>query len=481
MVDVGAEVSELTAVDRHQNVVVRLLQVEVVLLVVLPARLVIGPLGGVGSPALIFGIVLLGLWAISVVTPNLGVERACVPVRVALAVLACSVLISYAVMHLHPMAGDESRSADRYLLLVASFAGIALTCAEGLRDRVDVFRVLRVAVGSVGFMAFVAILQFRPGIDLTIYFAKIPLLSASGDLSEVQARGGFARPSGTAIHPIEFGVVVAAALGPAIVIALYDVGRAVERRWAPLVLCAIGVPVAVSRSALLVMVVVLLMFFTGAPRQLWIRGLVVCAGFAVAVFLMIPGMIGTLKGLVFAGESDSSISTRTDDYGAVASYLKRSPWVGRGPGTFLPRYRILDNQYLLTMIETGLLGVVALLLVFVTIGALGRGARRRFQADGDRLLGQMLAAAGVGSGVAAVTYDGLSYPTFTGMIAFWLGLAGVWWSLSKEAVAAEATVHSEHTGLADPPGPTGGGDVRSGPGSEHARWPPSMRWVPSDP
>src|SRR4029077_18881039 len=120
-----------------------------------------------------------------------------------------------------------------------------------------------------------------------------------------------------------------------------------------------------------------------------------------------------------------SISSRTSDYATVAPFLRHSPWVGRGPGTFAPpKFDMLDNQYLGTLIEMGIIGLVALLIFFVAPAVLARGARRRMTDPGDRLFGQMLAAGSIGMAVAAFTFDGLSFPTFTRLTGLVLGLAG---------------------------------------------------------
>jgi len=119
----------------------------------------------------------------------------------------------------------------------------------------------------------------------------------------------------------------------------------------------------------------------------------------------------------------------------VAPFLRESPWVGRGPGTFFPpKFETLDNQYLGTLVEMGIIGLVALLVFLIAPAVLARGARRRTTDDGDRLFGQMLAAGSIGMAVAAVTFDALAFPTFARMAGFMLGLSGAWWMVARESV-----------------------------------------------
>jgi len=412
---------------------VRLLRLEVLLLFVLPAGLVVGPLGGVGSPARVLGLALFMCWACFLLTPGLGV-RPCVPLRLALASMWAATLGSYTLLHRNPVVAIEATSSDSFIILLLAFSGVALTAAECLRTREEILAVIRVAVAGAAFSAAVALLQFL-GFDLTVYLAKIPLLTIHSRISGLSSRGGFNRPAGTAIHPIEFGVVTAVALAFAVHLLLYDSEVRPWRRWLCFGVIAIAVPISLSRSALVVAAIVVGYFFAGVPAAVRARCGVFLAGFGAFIFMAVPGLLGTLRGLVLAGQSDDSISTRTSDYAVVARYVRPNPWFGRGPGTFLPSYRILDNQYLLTLIETGTVGLIALIILFSATGSLGRAARRHSVNTADQNLSQMFRAAGAGVLVSLATFDALSFPTLTTFSALWLGLAGAWWTTVRSAGA----------------------------------------------
>jgi polysaccharide biosynthesis protein PslJ len=427
-----ATIEQRTRTRRFALDAVRLLTIELWLLVLIPDHLVVGALGGIGSPALVVGVGMLLLWGFSALAPGIGVKRSCVPLRVVLGTLWASILVSYALMNVHVVPSDQLLNSDRFLITMAAFTGVAFTAAEGLRNKEEVLQVLRSLVAAVSVMSLIGILQFRPHVDLTKYLAKIPLLTSRGDLSFLQNRGGFTRPASTALHPIEFGVIVAATLAFAIHLAIYDHDRPKWKRWLQLTLIALAIPVSISRSALLVGIIVMAFFFAGTTARLRRRGLLAMLGFVMLMFVVSPGMIGTLKGYVTAGNSDDSISHRTNDYAYAAPYLRHSPWFGRGPGTFLASdFRILDNQYLLSMIEVGAVGAVCLLAVYCAPVMLGRGMRKRSTTESDRNLGQMFAGAGFGALVAAATYDALSFPTFTAVVALTTGLAAASWCIAR--------------------------------------------------
>lgn len=431
----------------------RLLRIEVFLLTALPARLVIGPLGGVGAPSIVGGVLLLLLWLSAVASPRSGI-RQCVPVRVVLALFWTPVLISYFRLNQDGVPDSELVGSDTFLVILLAFTGIVLVAAEGLQSREEVVGVIRAGVLGATFSAVLGLLQFV-GFDLTLWMARIPILQENGAIGSDFARNSFNRPAGTALHPIEFGVVTSLTLAFALHLLLYDTKSSLLRRRAVFGVLSLGVPISISRSAMLVAIVVLVYFLLNASPALRLRAVAFLGAFVVFVFSTIPGLLGTLKALILAGQSDMSISTRTEDYAAVASFIRQDPWVGRGPGTFLPSYRILDNQFLLTLVEVGIIGFVALFVLFWTTSCLGRASLRHTRhQEADRNLSQMFAAAGTATIAAFLTFDALSFWTFTAYTGLWLGLAGSWWR-----------------SVLPGPGRSAGGTARDGAGRQVASGP----------
>jgi O-antigen/teichoic acid export membrane protein/O-antigen ligase len=421
------------AVKPPRSTALLVVQMFVVMLAVLPARLVIGPLGAFGSPASVVGLAAFGLWASSSMQPEL-LPRKVVPLRVAIAVFWLPGLISYAVMHLNVRDTDEVNAADRWLLFMLAWTGVALLAAEGLRNRDEVLRVLRVAVAGTAFSSIVAILQARLGFDYTTHIAKLPGLSVAGTLDSVLQRAGLNRPAGTATHPIEFGCVLAMALGPALVLAQHDRSQSKTRRYFALAVIAMGVPLAVSRSAIVNALIVAAFWFAAASRPQRVRGAVAGAALAVAVFLTSPGLIGTLRQYFGSVGTDDSITTRTDDYAAVAHYIRHSPLIGRGPMTFLPKYRILDNQFLGQLIETGIIGTVALLAYLMLPWIIGRKIKLDSSDDFGRQLGQAFVGIAAVAIFASTTFDSFSFPTMPGYLAVYIGAATAWLTIGRPRV-----------------------------------------------
>lgn len=407
-----------------------ILQIFIWLLAVIPARLVFPQIGYFGSPASLVGLLAFALWASGAVRPELLVRRV-LAVRVAVVVFWLPALVSYAALHLNSVPTDEVNASDRWILFSIVWSGVALLGAEGLRSRQEAVRLLRVTVAAGGFSAAVAIGQARLNFDLTTYIAKLPLLSADGDLTSVLTRAGLNRPAGTATHPIEFGCMLAMTLGFALVLAFYDKGWALRRRWLALGLIGLAIPLAISRSAILGGLIVVFFWMVGANRDQRRTTSIALAVGAIGVFMTSPGLIGTLTGYFRNASTDSSITTRTSDYSAVAKYVRRSPFIGRGPATFLPKYRILDNTWLTFSIEVGLIGVAGLLVYYLVPAFLGRTLRRSSRDTMVRAIGQACIGLSVVIAVESTTFDFYAYPMDPGFLALLIGIGGALTALSR--------------------------------------------------
>jgi O-antigen ligase len=131
-------------------------------------------------------------------------------------------------------------------------------------------------------------------------------------------------------------------------------------------LIVLGVPISVSRSSVLVLVVATL-FLVAAWSPQMVRRSAVVGVVGVLVFrAAVPSLLGTLKSLFTNLGNDPSISGRTDDYETVFLYINERPWLGRGPGTFGPtNYILLDNEILGTIVMQGYIGLAGYLFVFL--------------------------------------------------------------------------------------------------------------------
>ena len=397
-----------------------LLSLFLFLLFVIPARFVFGPLGAAGTPAQLIGMFAALWWA----AHRLGIPRARrtqpQPVRRAMLGFSACVLLSYVAATVRPISDVELRSTDRGLLGLCAWLGIVLVSGDLIlsRDRLD--QLLRRVVMAGGALATMGLVQFQTGLMLTNYL-QLPGLTTNGDLSQITARGGLNRPAGTATSPIEFGVVLTMVLPLALHYALADGHRGLFRRWFPVLAIALAIPVSISRSAVICTVVVMAFLVpTWSPHR---RRMALVVGSALlgAVFVVVPGILGVILGLFTGIGHDSSAQSRTDSYNIAWAFISGSPAVGRGFGTFLPSYRILDNQYLLSTIELGFVGIASVLLLFMAGIVGGVRVRRRSSEPTTRSLGQAVAAAIAAGAASFAFFDAFSFAITAGMMFAMLG------------------------------------------------------------
>jgi hypothetical protein len=287
-----------------------------------------------------------------------------------------------------------------------------------------------VIFGSIG--AAIAALQFF-GFDLTKHL-YLPGLHATSELGAGAVRSNFHRVAGMARHPIEFGASLAMILPISLHFAFKAQGREKLLRWGCVALLGLGIPLSLSRTAivgLLIVVIVLLPTYPPVRRR---GALVVGGAWTVMMWLAVPGLVGTLRSLFANYATDSSVTDRTARYSRIGGLLAHHVAFGRGLGTFIPeKYFVLDNQYVASTLEVGLVGLSALFLVMLVSFGCARGARRLFKDPVSRDLAQSLAAAAAVPVVVFATFDALSFPMVPGLMFLLLGVNGALWRLARSA------------------------------------------------
>ncbi|WP_328303027.1 O-antigen ligase family protein [Streptomyces sp. NBC_00435] len=412
----------------------------------IPSNLTLPGLGGVGTPANVFA--LLGLfwylatWLTGGIRPAAGTRLP----RIAMWLLAVSVLASYLANASRGSSHKEVLGADRGLIGLLVWVSLVVLISAGIQDRARLDVLLRRAVVMGAVVAAIGYYDFFTAANIAEKIS-IPGLQSSVAQITTLDRGAFTRPRSTTAQPLEFGGMLALML-PFAVQQAFDPVRAQLsrwRRWAPVALMGGALPLTVSRTSIIgALIVVLVMVPRWKPQRRWTTfGMLLGS---VAVFkVLVPGLIGTITTLFasFVSNSDSSTQARTVKYSAIVPYLEERPLFGRGLGTFTPDlYFFTDNQYMLTLAEMGLLGLVALVALFLT-GIHQGGAIRRLAADeSDRELGQAFFASALVALVSAATFDALSFPMFAGMFFLTIAAGGSYLGFIRRAAPEPPTVES---------------------------------------
>lgn len=399
------------------------------LALLLPARLVFAPFGAFGTPAALVGCAALALWGLSRCTPSLRAAFGPQPLRVVLWTYVGAGLLSYAVATSGFLPADFLRGADRSLLQLVAVSGVALLAMDGLRSRDHVTRLVQWLVALTAAIAGIALLEFFAGVDLSRIMTRIPGLTTTGDLALIGSRAALPRVAGTATHPIEFGVVCAIVLPLALHLARRNPRRIGP--WIPVVMLSAALPTSISRSAIIALVVGSACYVLTWPVRQQLVAYACVPVLLVPGRALMPGMLGTIAKLFLRVGSDPSVSARTEDYQTVGAVVAAHPITGTGIGTFFPPHApIIDNQFLGQLVETGVIGLVALLVLCVVAIGSARGVRRRSADPETRDLAQALLACIAGAAVTFATFDYLAFALGTAVFFVAVGAIGALWRVS---------------------------------------------------
>jgi O-antigen ligase len=410
-----------------------MVQAFAVAVMIFPSDMVIKAVGADGYPAILIAYGMLLTWIAATLFGLHNPLDYRYPVRMPLWTLWLVSLVSFVFMDPQTLTSAERASGDRWFMQLAGVSGVVLFTAECLRSREDIRRVLRALTWGGAFCGLVAALQFFLRLDITPYLRWLlpgfSLNQTASGTAAIVLRGSINRVFGTATDPIELGVAASMLLPLAVYLAMYDTKRSRVGRWLPVICIAAAATVSVSRSAVLGLVVSMGVFIVAMRPAHRVKALAAIPIAVAIIFVATNGLIGTLTSFFLAGRSDSSIAHRLNNYPFVEQLVAQAPWFGRGGGTYIAASQvyILDNQYLTTAIELGLVGVVVLLFFNVWPAIASLVARNRTADPELRDLAAALAGAALAAGACSATFDSLSFPMFVSVQALVLGLIGAVW------------------------------------------------------
>jgi O-antigen ligase len=329
-----------------------------------------------------------------------------------------------------------STEVNKSLMFLLSYVIVVYVIVSVLRRLDGIEFVVKTLVAGGGIVAVLAVVEARVGFNAFNHIAEVvPLLRDQGAEVGGYQRLGTAklRVFGSAQHPI----ALSAALVMLIPLALYLARRYGQRRW---IACAAALGIActstISRTGVLMFVVVAVVFLwlrTRETLKLWPAMLVAL----VAVHFVLPGTLGALKQSFFpAGgllaeqhaSADSSGSGRLADLGPGLRRWQERPLLGQGYGTQVVNLdasgidaNVLDNQWLGTLLGTGIVGFFGWLWLLVR-------AVRRFGAEAKRdesergWLLTALAAGVAAYGIGMVTFDAFAFIQVTFLLFIFVSL-----------------------------------------------------------
>lgn len=370
---VGTQPAPGRSVVRGGRAPLLLLAVITLLLVLRQSFLV--PHTGLGkSPAQLLVLLCAALWLVGLLVRDPAVLRLRHPLAVALVVQVVVAVGGWSIAARtvpFPTVGDDPTAA---LLRNASLALLALFTMAVLPTVGHVRTALRWLVAVGGVAGLLALLAAVTGVDVA-ELLRPPGLTAADTIADVAHgldRAGVARAQGTSAHPLELGAVMTLLVPVALGVA-FDARRLQQRSWPALLaaaLCGAAAVASVSRSAAVGTAAALVVMGLCWPlaRTVRVAAIAVVTGIVLLVLMAAPTQ--ALISSVFAGDPDSSLSSRALGIAYVREHVGQSPWWGQGPGRSGALQPVLDNDYLSVLLDGGVIGLAASVLVLlIALGA----------------------------------------------------------------------------------------------------------------
>jgi O-antigen ligase len=395
------------------------------LVMVIPSSEVFAPLGAAGGPATLFAVMLMASYLVMRVHPGLELDTSPQPARVAGILFLCSILAAYISGNQHYLNTTERNGADRGIVSAIGWLAVLFVAADGINTVIRLKALLNRIVTGATTLAVIGIGQFITGLNVTQYIV-IPGLTFNHPPVDLVIRGGFHRPTATTAQPLEFAAVMVMTLPLALHQARFAPAEFRVRRWLKVAIIGAVIPMTVSRTALIGLaitaIVLLPTWSRNNRRRAYAIFLAACAGLLIAA----PQLLSTFATL-FTQIATGSASTdsRTTAIGQALVYISQHPWLGSGFGTFAPQtFFFTDDQYLSSLITTGVVGLFCLGVLFVTGWCVARGLRRRSGDAEVRDLAQSLAAAIAVAAACFGTFDVLGFAIAAGLTFMLVGCAG---------------------------------------------------------
>jgi hypothetical protein len=382
---------------------------------------------------ILVGSVGAALAASLVVDPTLRLRGTGLDAPIAMLLLA--MVLSVLTRAGYVLNGGFTEYVSRYIMFFTSYIIVFYLVTVALTRRSEVEWVLRLLIAGAAVVSAFTIYESWTNYNI---FDHIPLLQFNGP-PYVTDRGGGARAYASAQHPIAMG----AALMMLVPIAIYLVHSTRKRRWwLATALLIMGALATKSRTAVIMLVVIIVAMWIMKPRQTR-RILPKLLPLLLVIHVALPGTLSTFKnaflpsGGIVASETSTDAMWRVNygrgrigEWSPALKEWARTPIFGQGVGTRVndlkdPKFNapITDDQWLASLLDIGAFGVVALLWFFTSATRrLGRLARRDESENGWLLTG--LAASIAAYAFGMLTFDAFNFVQVT-MLAFLVTAIGV--------------------------------------------------------
>lgn len=387
------------------------------------------------EPYRLFLFLLVCIWVAALVLGKGRVAAAGHGGPIALLFVAAIASLAVNYPELVDLGGGET-AAIKPLTFFVGYLLVYLLIVSTTDDLAAVDRLVRTLVVGATIVGAAAIYEARTSYNVFDQLNEwLPFLEKNErDLDS--ARGGRLRVFASSQHPIALGCSLVMMIPLAVYLAERARSAWRSRGWlAAGMLIAVGAFGTISRT-IVVMGIVMMVAWLVLRRQQIQRFWPLLFALPFVVHFAAPGALGAIwkaffpkEGLVgsLGGRAGEAGSGRFADYGAARTLWERSPVVGNGPGSLeyvtveaerrinegleavtSATSLIFDNQFLLTLVELGVVGVVAIVwFVFGAVIKLARAGKDDHSPTGDLVALAAISCAGFAASM--FLYDALAF------------------------------------------------------------------------
>lgn len=375
---------------------------------------------------LIVAAVVLVWVAALLVDPRVQLRRSWLDVP--LLAFAASALLSVAANPANLAHGQAEMIKQTLFLLSFVLLYFVIVSVVQLENHVVFIAKVLVLAGAV--VGAFAVVESTTGLNVFNHLGGSPFLQLTA-IPDSDLRGTAVRVYASAQHPIALGAVLVMLIPLAA--ALARITRR-ARWWVPAAGLALGAVASVSRTAMVMLAVVLVAGLWIRPREtvrLWLALIPA----VLLLQLFVPGSLDSLKEAFLpeeglAAEQQGAAGTRGSgrlaDVSPALEEFAQKPVFGQGYGSRdvedkAQTIPILDNEWLGTMLETGAVGALSLIWIFARFLRRTSAEARRDDTPRGSLLAAF-AAAVAAYGVGMLTFDAFSFIQITFVLFILLGL-----------------------------------------------------------
>jgi polysaccharide biosynthesis protein PslJ len=374
-----------------------------------------------------------------------GPRRRLTPVEIAMLVFGGIVLLSIVLNIDRIYQQNELSFVNKQLSQLLAYGVFFFVVIATIRsDEVPAFTRLVTALACL--TAVGVIFESRSGTNV-FYTWSATLLHPFAEVAKTPVSTDSAKVivGGPARHGLAVASMLTIAL-PFAVLPLLEARRSSERiKYLVIVGLILGAELATNERTATFAPVVALVVLAAYKRQILRWTPLAIVVLIPVIHFAAPGALGSIGGRVVptSGSADYS-NGRAADYAAVAPDILNNLVLGRGFGTMDTDnwriYRILDNQYLGTLFQVGVIGLISYLAIVVFGMVTAHGVIRK---GGVRAPPALAAAAGCAAfGLLSATYDAAAFPQAVYSFLFVAGLVAAMASKSAEPpLAPAAAVH----------------------------------------